>query len=145
MDCRKACPSVFKAGLLYKLHTIGVRGRYWRMLTSMYEKISTRVLTGREDELSPAELESLYYEVHTGVREGSILSPLLYILFIDGLLQKLRDENLGVTLKNWANGKSTWVGALMYADDLALQAKSPGELQLMMDMVTQLARTRLRT
>ena len=68
------------------------------------------------------------------------MSPLLYILFIDGLLQKLRDENLGVTLKNWANGKSTWVGALMYADDLALQAKSPGELQLMMDTVTQYAR-----
>ena len=31
----------------------------------------------------PEEMDSLYYEVNTGVREGSILSPLLYILFID--------------------------------------------------------------
>ena len=30
VDCRKAFPSVFKAGLLYKLHRMGVRGKYWR-------------------------------------------------------------------------------------------------------------------
>ena len=87
VDVRKAFPSVFKAGLLFKLHQIGVRGRYWRMIKSMYASISTRILTGSGDaELGTEELESLYYDVDTGVREGSILSPLLYILFIDGLL-----------------------------------------------------------
>ena len=36
------------------------------------------------------EMESLCYDIDTGVREGSILPPLLHILFIDGLLAKLR-------------------------------------------------------
>jgi hypothetical protein len=31
------------------------------------------------------ELENQYYQIDTGVREGSIMSPLLYVLFIDGL------------------------------------------------------------
>ena len=140
VDCRKAFPSVFKAGLLYKLHRMGVRGKYWRMVTAMYEKITTRVLTGHEDEIPPSEMESLYYEVNTGVREGSILSPLLYILFIDGMLKDLRDSGYGVTLRNRNSGQRTWVGALMYADDLAIQAKSPGELQLMLDIVTEYAK-----
>ena len=111
------------------------------MIKSMYERISTRILTGRgDDELDPEELESLYYDVDTGVREGSTLSPLLYILFIDGLLEELRRRKLGVRLHNRLTGALTWVGALMYADDLALIAAGPGELQLMMDVVTDYAK-----
>ena len=86
IDCRKAFPSVFKAGLLVKLHSMGITGRYWRMLTSMYSKIETRILSGHENDMSAEELENLYYQIDTGVREGSIMSPLLYVLFIDGLL-----------------------------------------------------------
>ena len=74
-------------------------------------------------------VEALYYDIHTGVREGSILSPLLYILFIDGLLDELSKSNLGVRLRNRLTGELTWVGALMYADDLLLLADGPGELQ----------------
>ena len=48
VDVKKAFPSVFKAGLLYKLHQMGVNGRYWRMISNMYEKIKTRIHTHRE-------------------------------------------------------------------------------------------------
>jgi hypothetical protein len=96
VDCRKAFPSVFKAGMLVKLHRHGVRGKFWRMVQSMYSKIETRVLTGHESDLTPAELEGMYYQIETGVREESIMSPLLYVLFIDGLLQELRSQGLGV-------------------------------------------------
>ena len=140
VDARKAFPSVFKAGLLVKLHHLGVRGRYWLMVSDMYASIKTRILTGHDEGASPADLEALYYDIHTGVREGSILSPLLYILFIDGLLDELSKSNLGVQLRNRLTGELTWVGALMYADDLLLLADGPGELQLMMSILTKYAR-----
>jgi len=140
IDCRKAFPSVFKAGLLVKLHSMGITGRYWRMLTSMYSKIETRILSGHENDMSAEELENLYYQIDTGVREGSIMSPLLYVLFIDGLLQKLKERNLGVKIRHRHTRAPTWVGALMYADDLVLLADSPGELQLMMDVITDYAK-----
>ena len=53
VDCRKAFPSVFKAGMLVKLHKQGVRGRFWRMLCSMYSKIETRVLYGTRGQQHP--------------------------------------------------------------------------------------------
>ena len=111
------------------------------MVKSMYQHITTRILTGKADsELDPEEIEALYYDVNTGVREGSTLSPLLYILFIDGLLDELRKRKLGVLIRNKSTALKTWVGGLMYADDLALVAKGPGELQLMMDVVTEYAK-----
>ena len=71
------------------------------MVKSMYQHITTRILTGKADsELDPEEIEALYYDVNTGVREGSTLSPLLYILFIDGLLDELRKRKLGVLIRN---------------------------------------------
>ena len=140
VDCRKAFPSVFKAGMLVKLHRQGVRGKFWRMLQSMYSKIETRVLTGHESDLTPAELEGMYYQIETGVREGSIMSPLLYVLFIDGLLQELRSQGLGVHITHKNTLEKTWVGALMYADDLVMLADTPAELQLMMDVIAKYAR-----
>ena len=132
VDCRKAFPSVYKAGMLVKLHRQGVRGRFWRMLQSMYSKIETRVMTGHEGDLTPEEIEGLYYQIDTGVREGSIMSPLLYVLFIDGLLQELKSRGLGVSITHKHTLERTWVGALMYADDLVMMADTPGELQLML-------------
>ena len=110
------------------------------MLQSMYSKIETRVLTGHESDLTPAELESMYYQIETGVREGSIMSPLLYVLFIDGLLQELRSQGLGVHITHKNTLEKTWVGALMYADDLVMLADTPAELQLMMDVIAKYAR-----
>jgi hypothetical protein len=139
VDCRKAFPSVYKAGMLVKLHRQGVRGRFWRMLQSMYSKIETRVMTGHEGDLTPEEIEGLYYQIDTGVREGSIMSPLLYVLFIDGLLQELKSRGLGVSITHKHTLEKTWVGALMYADDLVMMANTPEELQLMLDVIDEYA------
>jgi len=70
------------------------------------------------------------------VKQGAILSPcspLLYRLFLNDLLVTLEQSGLGVKLGN------VYCGAPMYADDLALIASSPHELQAMIDIVSQYA------
>ena len=46
------------------------------------------------------------------VRQGSVLSPSLFLLLIDGLLHRLIEANVGVSLEG------IYVGTLAHADDL---------------------------
>ncbi len=50
------------------------------------------------------------------VRQGAILSPLLYSIYVDELLDTLSLNQIGVSIKE------VFVGSPMYADDLALVA-----------------------
>ena len=61
------------------------------------------------------------------------LSPLIYSLFVNVLLVTLEQSGLGFKLGN------VYCGAPMYADDLAVVASSPHELQAMIDIVSQYA------
>ncbi len=62
------------------------------------------------------------FPVSNGVRQGGVLSPILFTIYVDDLLCGL--ERLGVGC-HW---KSAFVGAVFYADDLALLAHSPSAL-----------------
>ena len=64
------------------------------------------------------------------MRQGAILSPLLYLIYVDDLLVKLSSCGEGPE-----SMKSTCMGSLMYADDLALIADNPNSLQRMIDVV----------
>ena len=66
-----------------------------------------------------------------GVRQGGTLSPFLYVLFVDELLDILTASGLGVIVSG------LYCGAPMYADDLALVASRP---QAMLDIVHDYAR-----
>ena len=77
--------------------------------------------------------QSRPFNINQGVKQGAILSPLLYNLFNNGLLETLVQSGLGVKIG------SVYCGPPMYADDLALIAFSADELQAMLDIVSQYA------
>ena len=49
-----------------------------------------------------------------GVRQGGVLSPIVFTVYIDELVQRLQKLGMGC---HW---EGTFVGGLCYADDLAL-------------------------
>ena len=116
LDVRKAFDTVWHSGLLLKLIQFQVPKYIWshHCTYSILWNSST----------------SRSFSVQQGVRQGAVLSPLLYCIFVNDLLSQLSSSGYGVRVHN---------SSPMYADDLALISHSSSDLQDMLDIVSNYA------
>ena len=77
-------------------------------------------------------LVSRVISVNRGVRQGGILSPFLFAVYVDDALQKLIDTGYGCNYYGFN------IGALMYADDLVLICASVVNLQKLIMLTEKL-------
>ena len=68
---------------------------------------------------------STRFSVTNGVKQGGVLSPLLFIIYFDEMISRLKNSGIGCTI----GGKL--IGALCYADDLTLLSPSINGLSSM--------------
>ncbi len=66
------------------------------------------------------------YRLTSGVKQGSVISPTLFALYVDDMLLKLQKHGCSIF--------GLHLGALMYADDLVLLSPSRSELQDMINI-----------
>ena len=69
---------------------------------------------------------SEYFLAKNGVKQGGVLSPVLFCMYLDELLHALSAANVGCYVGD------IFVGALAYADDLVLTAPSATALRKML-------------
>ena len=70
--------------------------------------------------------QSKTFKIKNCVRQGGVLSSLLFLIFIDGLLKELEQSGLGAFICELETGNPT------LADDLSLVAITPLNLQKML-------------
>ena len=66
---------------------------------------------------------SLFFSVTNGVRQGSVLSPYLFCVYVDKISKRLNSVKIGCKLKDML------INHLFYADDLCLFCPSSRGLQ----------------
>ena len=74
------------------------------------------------------------FAIKAGVRQGGVLSPILFALYIDDIATSLSSAKLGCMI----NG--VYVGCLLYADDIILLSCSNCRLQSMLDLCCDIIR-----
>ena len=110
-DIKKAYPTMLRAQMLNDLHELGVDESLFHAIASMYTGNRSRILTSRPGVMSSE------YTVENGLREGAVLSPLLYCIFTAALMRKLQaPENAPYGM----HVGTEWTGAQLYADDQLL-------------------------
>ena len=81
LDIQKAFDTVWHDGLWFRLWELGVRGRMWRVIKKMYDITESAVLLEGE--------KSKPFDISQGVAQGCSLSPILFSIFINQLLDDM--------------------------------------------------------
>jgi hypothetical protein len=120
LDITKAFDSVNHYGIYIKMMEIGVPLCILNTFVNWYAKLSGYVRW--------AGLMSSAFAMRSGVREGSVVSPLIFSLYIDDLIKTLRLKGFGCYVGN------IFAGCLLFADDILLLSASLLQLQGMLDI-----------
>lgn len=73
------------------------------------------------------------FRLDRGVPQGAVLSPILYAIYINGVVSEFAALQLGVAVAGIK------VACLLFADDLVLIADSPGQLRLLLRILQDYA------
>nr|KAG5686071.1 hypothetical protein BaRGS_030686 [Batillaria attramentaria] len=126
IDYEKAFDSVDREALWKLLRHYGVPGKIISLIQCTYQDMSCRI--AHAGQLSES------FEVKTGVRQGCLLSPFLFLLVIDWIMKTTTaGRKNGIQWTLW-----TQLDDLDFADDLALLSHSHSQMQ---DKTTRLEAT----
>ena len=115
LDASKAFDNVHYIKLFKLLQKKGLCPVIIRFLIKMYTCQKLRIKWGNE--LSPE------IPVSNGVKQGGVLSPILFCIYIDKLLQRLKVSGYGCHIGD------IFFGALGYTDDVTLLASRLSSLK----------------
>ena len=126
LDCSKAFDMCKFSTLFQKLRTAGVPPIVIRVLAFVYEEQFAWVKWG--------QARSKQFRIVNGTRQGSVLSPSLWALYMDELLVRLRKLGVGCYIGG------VYYGAVIFADDVALLAPCRSAMQQMLSVCEQYAK-----
>ena len=110
MDLEKAYDTIDRHGMWHMLRVHGVGGKLLKAVQSFYMNSRACVLMGNE--------ASECFPGNVGLRQGCVMSPWLFNVYMDGVVREVNVKVLGKGLELLsANGGRFKINQLLFADD----------------------------
>ena len=99
IDIEKAYDSIWRDGLMVKLKEMGITGRIWQWIKDF--------LTDRSARINMSGVKGVDYSTAIGLPQGSVISPLLFSLFIADWYKNVKSESVKFADDGtvWMSGK----------------------------------------
>ena len=122
LDAEKAFDRLWRQGLFHKIRNV-LDPHTWLILKKYYD--------GNKAMIVNDNINSQIFEIKTGVKQGGILSPYLFNLFIDDLIQECTSANLGARIGDYNTS------IINYCDDMNLLSPTGTHMQRLLDICTE--------
>ena len=132
VDFRKAFDSIHRDTLWAVIRHYGLPQKIVSLIKLFYERFECGVIL--------REGVSDFFEVQTGVRQGCMLSPLLFLILIDYVMRIANERSRGGIQWGISSGRVEYLDDLDYADDLAVLACTQAQIREKTEKVWQTAR-----
>ena len=123
LDCSKAFDTVSHYGIFLKLMGRNVPLCFLKIIIFLYLNMKSRCQWRGSF--------STYFDVLTGTKQGGVISPRIFNLYMDDLIALLRKRGIGCHIIEF------FIACLFYADDLCLIAPTRSAMQTMLDICQQ--------
>ena len=122
IDLSKAFDTIPRDILLLKLRDVGITGKVFNIIRNIYS--SDQACIKVDGKIGKP------FKISQGVRQGCVLSPLLFNIFMAGLAKELSNKDSGLKLD------SKKINSIFWADDIVLLTENRDELEALLKIVS---------
>ena len=128
LDVTKAYDKAWLEGIMYALEKNGLNNYLWEITKDMNTNLTATVNTkhGKTKE----------FPTKDNIRQGGVLSVMMYALLMDEIAKEIDQENLGIQLPNSTKN----LGCLLWMDDVVLIHETAEGLQNLLDITNKIAK-----
>ena len=123
IDLRKAFDRVWRKGMWKKLKALGIDGKFINIVKNLYQNTKKKVKTIH------GYTEWVEYDI--GVKQGCVLSPLLFSIYMMDMGKRLEELGIGYSIENEI------LPGIFFADDIVIMAKTKEELMKQIEVIEE--------